>query len=85
MECGIESALGVKLKEREIKMRTILFVCAVVFCLEINASECQNGKCSLRSVPKQTVQTVRNVSKGAIRVVTPPYKGRCVNGKCNVK
>lgn len=67
-------------------MRYFAFACAMFFCLETNAAECHNGRCSVvRSVPKQTIQTVRNVSKGAIHVVTPPYRGRCKNGKCFVK
>lgn len=67
-------------------MRYFLFFVAVVFGLEVSAAECKNGSCSVRTVVNGSVQTVKNVSKGAIQVVTPPYKRvRCVNGKCNVR
>jgi hypothetical protein len=68
-------------------IRFILCFTAILFCLEANAAGCQNGRCStVRTVRTGTVQTVKNVSKGAIRVVTPPYRtGRCVNGKCNLR
>lgn len=67
-------------------MRYFLFFVAVAFGLEVGAAECKNGTCSVRTVTRGTVRTVKNVSKGAIHVVAPPYNGsRCVNGKCNVR
>lgn len=64
-------------------MKYFVFVLAVVFGLELQAGECKNGQCAVR---KGTVQTVRNVTRGTIRTVTPPYKARhCVNGKCFIK
>ena len=68
-------------------MRYVLLVAAVaLFAFEAGASECRNGRCGVvRSSTKQTVQTVRKVSRGAVQIVTPPYKGRCANGKCSVR
>lgn len=63
-------------------MKFISIILMSIFCLEIHAAECNNGRCFVRSAPKQSIQVVQNVSKGTIRVVTPPYKGRCMNGKC---
>lgn len=67
-------------------MKYAVCLIAFVFCFELNA-ECVNGQCNLtkkvQTVAKGTVRTVRNVKKGAVRVVTP--KKTCVNGKCYVK
>ena len=68
-------------------MRHVLLVVAfALFAFEAGASECRNGRCGVvRSSARQTVQTVRNASRGAVQVVTPPYRGRCANGKCSVR
>ena len=66
-------------------MRIILCVLIALFALETNAAECKNGKCALKNFTKETVQTVTNVTKNTVRVVTPPYKSCCKNGKCGLK
>ena len=71
-------------------MRYILCLVVAALCVEVNAAGCPNGRCSVkqpvRTVTKGTVQTVRNLGQGAVRVVTPPYRSsRCVNGKCNLR
>lgn len=65
-------------------MRILICIVAVLSCIEANAAGCPNGQCGVRKV-NGTVQTVRNVTKGAVQVVTPPYRGRCSNGKCKVR
>lgn len=54
------------------------------------STRCTNGRCGtmvhsmpIRTVTKGTVSTVRNVTKGAVQIVTPPYG--CANGRCRVK
>ena len=62
-------------------MRTMIICAAILFCVEVQASDCKNGKCGVRKVANGTVTTVRNVTRETVRVVTPPY---CPNGKCRV-
>lgn len=78
-------------------MRIFLAVLFVFACASANAecvggrcsTRCSNGRCGtmvrqpVRTVTKSTVGTVRNVTKGAVEIVTPPYG--CANGRCRVK
>lgn len=78
-------------------MKYVMFACAVLFALEANAGDCQNGRCGLRSAPSRvvqatgevvhtTVQTTKNVAVGTVRAVTPPYNcRRCRGGRCHVR
>lgn len=66
-------------------MRIVLCVLLVLFAVEANASGCKDGKCVVKNFTKETVKTVTDVTKGTIRVVTPPYRVRCKNGKCGLK
>lgn len=75
-------------------MKYFMFVCAVVFGLEIQAGECQNGRCNLRpaapkvvqatgEVVQATVQATKTITMGTVRAVTPPYNcRRCRGGRC---
>lgn len=76
-------------------MKYLMFACAVLFALEANAGDCQNGRCGLRPAPRvvqatgevvqATVQTTKNVAVGTVRAVTPPYSRRCRGGRCYVR
>ena len=70
-------------------MRILMCLAVALFCAVANAGDCPNGRCSMnqpvRTVTKETVQTVRIVTKGAVQVVTPPYRSRCANGRCKVR
>lgn len=82
-------------------MRYIICLIVAAFALEVNAGDCQNGRCclngqcDLRPVPKavqatkavavEVVQATTNVTKGAVRFVTPPYSRRCRGGRCYVR
>lgn len=70
-------------------MRTLMCVVASLFCVVAHAGDCLNGTCSpnrpVKTVTKGAVQTVRTVTKGTVQIVTPPYQGRCANGRCRVR
>jgi hypothetical protein len=65
---------------------------AGLMCLEASASDCANGRCALKQQPVRTVTKnvvtgavtgAYTVTKGAVQVVTPPYRtSRCRNGRC---
>jgi hypothetical protein len=80
-------------------MRILACLAVVLLCAEAYAG-CPNGQCQLnrpvvgaaheavkvtRDVAVGTVQVARNVTVGTVRAVTPPYRGRCVNGRCRVR
>lgn len=70
-------------------MRILICVAVALCCVAAQAGDCPNGRCSLnqpvRTVTKETVQTARNITVGTVRAVTPPYRGRCTNGRCKVR
>jgi len=70
-------------------MRILMCLAIALCCVAAQAGDCPNGKCSLsrpvKTVTKGAVQTVRTVTKDTVRFVTPPYQGRCVNGRCRVR
>jgi hypothetical protein len=69
-------------------MRIILCLVVVLACCTVYA-DCPSGVCSVnrpvKTVTNGAVQTVRTVTKGTVQLVTPPYQGRCANGRCRVR
>lgn len=78
-------------------MRIAFALIFSLVCVNVNAecvggrcsTRCSNGRCAVsqpvRTVVKDVAPVVGNTVRGTVRVVTPPYRGRCANGRCNLR
>jgi hypothetical protein len=78
-------------------MRIAFALIFSLVCASVHA-ECVGGRCStrcskgrcgttqpVRTVVKEVVPVIGNTVRGTVHVVAPPYRGRCANGKCNLR